>query len=201
MIAAKIKEGVHYAVNPEPRKGVKEDELSTLTAFRVVVRKKGCQRFAKSAKSATDQWGTGRAYRMDGIRALRLDDTTGKEDDSRFAEDTWKARDFLMPWDQYVEERKARADKLQAAHEAQQAVAAYWDRQRAAIRNRLRDEFGLLDGFGYVRPANPDAEHRDFVEYGVTGQDKIMYGFSHKGLEKLLGSISDKVYEIVSAME
>lgn len=198
MIASKIKEGVHYAVRSDPRKGVEDDRLHTLTAFRVIVQAKNCQRFAENA---TDQWGCPNgAYRMDGIRALRVVDATGERDSVNFGENVWKARDFLMPWSEYEARRKADADAEKAKRDAERALHLEWENKRIEMRRRL-NEFGLLDGYSYVRPVEPDSEQRDFVEYDNTGADTIMYGISHKGLEKLLSSIADKVYEIASAME
>lgn len=117
MIASQIKVGTEYAVHTSPRKGVKD--LYDLSARRVVVKDKGIERFAEHAM---DGYGD---VKSDGIRV---------EWHASAIVSVLKARDFLMPWNEYSEEQERRDQiKKNQAEERKVAQAAQAKRMEAIL--------------------------------------------------------------------
>lgn len=177
MIGSKIKEGVEYAVYIHPRKGVDESILHTLTAHRVQVLEKNVERFAETAQDAYGNI-TGN-YKKDGVKGERLHPDTGQI----FGEQgVYKARDFLMPWDEYKERRKEIDTKAaQEAAERKERMRVAAEKHEAAMA-RLNGVEGLIwypkDDW-HVRDNSPS-----FI-------------FSADGVNFLLGRMSDMVYEML----
>src|SRR4051812_41718346 len=98
MIGSRLKVNHDYAVSTMARKGV--EDLYSIEARRWRIVAKGVERYAETGGEG--QNGT---YRMDGIRAVRINGDVSADVTAVGVEGTFKARDFLMPWAEYVAER------------------------------------------------------------------------------------------------
>jgi hypothetical protein len=153
MQASKIQIGEFYAVNASPRKGYPEDQLHTLTANRIRVEAKGVWRFAENSD---------RGQIQDGIRGEHGT--------------VYKARDFLLPWDEYVSRRDAwEAERAQDRAERAARVEAARERAKA-LRIRLREDFGIE----------------------ATGDSIYQLNISVGDMERVLGSMSERLYEMLA---
>lgn len=181
MNAAQIKEGIEYAVNEAPRKGVNPEKLHKIPAWRVRVEKKGVERWAEKASG-----GFG-GYRVDGIRCI-LFNSDGSE---RGYSGVYKPRDFLMPWSEY-QERVDFQKEEEEAHEMNHAITV--DRLQKAQRNtvaRLLADYPSLiwlEGYRQSTPQDPWHIRKDGYNFELTPE----------GLDLLLDSIATKVYEVLS---
>jgi hypothetical protein len=185
MISSKIREGCHYAVSEEPRKGVKEENLHKRGAHRVRVIEKGIERWAPSGK---DAWGDRDGnYRNDGIRVVKISAVDGSEG----LEEVLKPRDFLMPWGEYTYRRGVDAeDKARREAEVKARNEAYEEKREAAER-KLRDIPGLIWVDGYTGRSQGD----NIWHARKAGEE---FELSPDGVEFILGRLSEMVYEILS---
>lgn len=179
MVGTLVKEGEHYAYYDKPRKGV--TDLYQLDAQRVRVIIKGVERYAKNSNEGIGD------YVKDGVRVQ----------DDAMSVFTIKARDILMPWEQYSTERQRREDEEARRAQEQASRSQAWLRQRDGLAQRLREDFGLQQG----NRAN-DSAQRGFVLYYQDGHPgDIAFGVSNEGMEKLLDSVASMVYAILAESE
>lgn len=171
MQATQIKIGQQYALSTSPRKGI--TDLAGIRARRVRVCQMGVQRFNPTGGDA--QEGT---WKHDGIKVDQWDGQNFINDGG-----IYKARDFLMPWHEYKAERDKRDEAAQARAEEQ----AEQFREATARRDRMvasLESFGLtLDNTGgWPLP-------------GTFTADTVHIALSMDQAEKLIGSISERIYE------
>src|SRR5688572_1870312 len=137
MIGSKIKVGMEYAISTEARKGIPEERLHLITTSsvkRVRVLEKGVERYAETAMN---QWGeVAGAHKKDGIKGDQLVKDTGQT--LGYDPVVYKARDFLMPWDEYKARRKD-LDEEAARKKAEREERERIDKEKSdAALARLR---------------------------------------------------------------
>lgn len=173
MIASNIKVGEEYAVSDSPRKG--QSDLYDIAAIRVKVLNKNVNRWADNACEGAGAW------KPDGVEVVRLGYNNGE---AMGSQQIFKARDFLMPFDQYKEERDRRAEN-------QRVKAAEIAAREKALTDRHEAVMNGFESMGLVRYVNASTPW-DFRDSG--GHDTE---FSVSGAEKLMTAIAERIYEAV----
>jgi hypothetical protein len=171
MQATQIKVGQQYALSTSPRKGI--DDLASIRGRRVRVRQMGVQRY--NPTGGEGQLGT---WKHDGIKVDQWDGQNFINDEA-----VYKARDFLMPWNEYKAERDRRdeAARIRGEEQAEQARVAHARMERMVAS---LESFGLTHEQGGGWPGE-----------GHFTVDTIHVALSMDQAEKLLGCISERIYE------
>lgn len=181
MQATQIKVGQQYAFTTTPRKGI--EDLFGIGARRVRVRQMGVERF--NPTGGDDHSGS---YKRDGIKIDRWDGTNWFEDT-----DTYKARDFLMPWAPYEAERNKRQVESDAKARERAEQAAQHEDRLEVLRAELRGyDLRHTDDSRWLGSNDPADNHTlDFV-IPQGGSRVIM---TIEAAERLMASVAERIYE------
>lgn len=185
MQQSKLIIGRDYALSTNPRKGVPESELCRILAFRVRVTAKGLPRWAPNVG----------VQKSDGIQAARVFEKSGREGaillEVDGAPSTYKARDFLMPWNQYIQER-CQWDKELAdlADDKEARILAKKARMDKVIESLERYGSGPFVDSGYERATDEGIRVSHI-------NDRVI--FSLGAIEALMDNMAMHVYEVLSS--
>jgi len=181
MQATHIHPGQEYALSTQPRKGI--DDLVSIPARRVRVRTTGVQRF--NPTGGEFQEGT---YKNDGIKVAEWDGAIFVD-----SGEVYKARDFLMPWHEYDNEKKIRAAaREKRAQEIAVQQELHKDRVEALRAEMVGYDMRHTENSAYLGTSDPaDGHTRDFVI-----ADNSRHVIVHiDAMERLMASMAERIYE------